>query len=53
MVEQQIQKPMCRSVFKSGENMTKTRFTEKWIELINTLEKSKGVTYSISKEIET
>ena len=32
-----------RSVFKSGEGTTTEReFTEKWIELINTLEKSKS-----------
>lgn len=42
MVEQQIQKQICRSVFKSGENMTKNQFTKKWIELVNRLEKSKG-----------
>ena len=32
-----------KSVFKSGENTTTEReFTEKWIELINTLERSKS-----------
>lgn len=44
MAEQPIQKPVCRSVFKSGENMTKNQFTKKWIELINRLEKNKGLT---------
>ena len=44
MAEQQIQKPVCRSVFKSGENTTKNQFTKKWIELINRLEKNKGLT---------
>ena len=32
-----------KSVFKSGENTTTEReFTDKWIELINTLERSKS-----------
>ena len=32
-----------KSVFKSGESTTTEReFTEKWIELINSLEKSKS-----------
>lgn len=32
-----------KSVFKSGESTTTERdFTEKWIELINTLEKGKS-----------
>lgn len=44
MAEQQIQQPICRSVFKSGENTTKKQFTQKWIELINRLEKTKGLT---------
>ena len=36
---------LCRSVFKSGENTTtKIQFTQKWIELINKLEKNKGIT---------
>lgn len=35
----------CKSVFKSGENTTsKSQFTKMWIELINRLEKNKGVT---------
>lgn len=35
----------CKSVFKSGENTTsKSQFTKVWIELINKLEKNKGVT---------
>ena len=37
--------PICKSVFKSGENTTtKSQFTQKWIELINKLEKNKGIT---------
>ena len=36
---------ICKSVFKSGENTTsKSQFTKKWIELINKLEKNKGIT---------
>ena len=35
-----------KSVFKSGENTTTEReFTDKWIELINTLEKGKSVNF--------
>jgi len=38
-------KTICKSVFKSGENTTSTsQFTKKWIELINKLEKNKGIT---------
>ena len=34
---------VCKSVFKSGESTTTEReFTNKWIELINTLEKDKN-----------
>ena len=33
-----------KSVFKSGESTTTEReFTDKWIELINTLEKGKSI----------
>jgi hypothetical protein len=33
---------LCKSVFKSGENMTsKERFTKAWIELVNQLERNK------------
>ncbi len=32
---------ICKSVFKNGSNtISKTRFTEIWIDLINRLEKS-------------
>lgn len=35
-----------KSVFKSGENTTTGReFTDKWIELINTLEKGKSLNF--------
>ena len=36
-------KTVCKSVFKSGESTTTEReFTDKWIELINTIEKGKS-----------
>ena len=35
---------MCKSVFKSGENrISKKQFTQVWIELINKIEKGKGL----------
>ena len=35
-----------KSVFKSGESTTTEReFTDKWIELINTLEKGKSASF--------
>lgn len=38
-------KTICKSVFKSGESTTsKNQFTQKWIELINKIEKNKGIT---------
>jgi len=43
MAENNEPKTVCVSVFKSGESTTTEReFTEKWIELINTLERSKS-----------
>ncbi len=34
--------PLCKSVFKSGKNTTtESTFTQKWIELVNALEKGK------------
>lgn len=34
---------ICVSVFKSGENMTTTQeYTRKWIELINQIERGKS-----------
>lgn len=36
---------LCRSVFKSGESAPSVKqFTEKWIELVNRLEKNRGNT---------
>lgn len=34
-----------KSVFKSGKSTTTEEFTQKWIELINTLEKGKSVSF--------
>ena len=45
MANNEKSKNICNSVFKSGENTTtKIQFTQKWIELINKLEKNKGIT---------
>lgn len=45
MANNEKSKNICSSVFKSGENTTtKSQFTQKWIELINKLEKNKGIT---------
>ena len=42
-MEQNNQSTTVTSVFKSGESTTTEReFTDKWIELINTLEKGKS-----------
>ncbi len=44
MANNEKSKSVCRSVFKSGESTTsKTQFTKKWIELINNIEKNKGI----------
>lgn len=46
MAEKNEPKTVCKSVFKSGESTTTEReFTNKWIELINTLEKGKSVNF--------
>ncbi len=34
---------VCRSVFKSSEDVLKKQFTRKWIELINRIEKDRTV----------
>ena len=33
---------LCTSIFKSGATTTKEIYTEKWAEMINTLERSKS-----------
>ena len=44
MKEKQIQEPICKSVFQNGENTTsKNQKKKKWIEMINRLEKNKGI----------
>lgn len=44
MEEKQVREPICKNVFLNGENTTsKSQFTQKWIELINRLEKNKGI----------
>lgn len=44
MANNEKSKSVCSSVFKSGESTTsKTQFTKKWIELINKIEKNKGI----------
>lgn len=46
MKENKTDQTICKSVFKSGENTTsKIQFTQKWIELINRLEKNKSVKF--------
>lgn len=46
MEDNKADKTICKSVFKSGEStITTNQFTEKWIELINRLEKNKSVTF--------
>ena len=46
MAENNEPKTVCKIVFKSGESTTtKREFTDKWIELINTLEKGKSANF--------
>jgi len=43
--QKQQSKTICKSVFKSGESTTsKKELTQKWIELINKIERDKSVT---------
>ncbi len=45
MADTEKREILCRSVFKSGEDTTSAdQFTKKWIELINKIEKNKGIT---------
>lgn len=49
MAQNESQQTVCKSVFKSGENTTSQKqFTQKWIELINSLEKNKR-TYAVKR----
>lgn len=44
MAEQEVQKPVCTSVFKSGGNtISRQTFTKQWIALVNQLEKDRGI----------
>lgn len=44
MIQGEHPESFCKSVFKSGENtVLQKQFTIKWIELINRLEKRKGL----------
>lgn len=46
MAENEKTTIVCKSVFKSGESTTtEQEFTNKWIELINTLEKGKSANF--------
>jgi len=38
---------VCNSVFKNGSSTTKELFTEKWIKIINNIEKNKAVGISM------
>lgn len=44
MSEKEPRRPVCKSVFKSGEStVSGALFTQKWIELINRSEKNKKI----------
>ena len=42
MNKNETQKDLCKNVFKTGASVDKCQFNQKWIELINSLEKSKS-----------
>jgi len=45
-MEETERSAIVKSVFKSGESTTTEReFTDKWIDLINTIEKGKSVSF--------
>ena len=47
MGNNETEKTICKSVFLDGEGFTsKTRFTNKWIELVNNIEKHNSVKFS-------
>lgn len=41
MSDDEKKQSLCRSVFKSGNVISKEQFIKKWIELINGMEKNK------------
>jgi hypothetical protein len=43
MDKKETQKDYTKNVFKSGDFLDKRQFSDKWVELINRLEKSKSV----------
>ena len=43
MDKKETQKDYTKNVFKSGECLDKRQFSDKWVELINRLEKSRSV----------
>lgn len=43
MDKKETQKDYTENVFKSGDCLDKRQFSDKWVELINRLEKSKSV----------
>ena len=43
MDKKKTQQELCKNNFKNGECLDKRQFSEKWVELINRLEKSKSV----------
>lgn len=48
MTEKQPTHPLCQNVFKSAENkISPQQFTEKWITLINRIEKNKTITTQV------
>lgn len=43
MEKKETQSEYTKNIFKSGESIDKRQFSDKWVELINRLEKSKFV----------
>ena len=43
MDKKETQKDYTKNVFKTGDCLDKRQFSDKWVELINRLEKSKSV----------
>lgn len=44
-MQSNTQKSSCKSVFKDGNTISKVQFNNKWIELINILEKNKNLQF--------
>ena len=43
MDKKQAQQDCTKNVYKSGDGLDKSQFSDKWVELINRLEKSRSV----------